>query len=164
MVLVAYRHGLRASELVDLRWEQVAFKTATLHVRRVNQGTPSTHPILGDELRTLPGGGMAKSTKVHFTCPNCSALYQVVKAEAGPETTDDPKVMCVRRFRPAKTNGSSNIFCCGRRAAARFGSASCLRQCFSEAGIFLQLLCASHGGELRQAARVATRKVARRRD
>jgi integrase len=53
MVLAAYRHGLRASELVDLRWEQVEFKTATLHVRRVKQGTPSTHPILGDELRAL---------------------------------------------------------------------------------------------------------------
>ncbi len=51
MVLVAYRHGLRASEVVDLRWAQVEFKTATLHVRRVKQGTPSTHPILGDELR-----------------------------------------------------------------------------------------------------------------
>ena len=53
MALVAYRHGLRASELVDLRWEQIEFKTATLHVRRVKQGTPSTHPILGDELRAL---------------------------------------------------------------------------------------------------------------
>src|SRR5499427_8227636 len=53
MVLVAYRHGLRAAELVDLRWDQVDFKTATLHVRRVKQGTPSTHPILGDELRAL---------------------------------------------------------------------------------------------------------------
>jgi integrase len=29
------------------------FRTATLHVRRVEQGTPSTHPILGDELRAL---------------------------------------------------------------------------------------------------------------
>jgi type 1 fimbriae regulatory protein FimB/type 1 fimbriae regulatory protein FimE len=51
MILVAYRHGLRPSELVDLRWDQVDFKTATLHVRRVKQGTSSTHPILGDELR-----------------------------------------------------------------------------------------------------------------
>src|SRR5215469_9999290 len=40
MLLVAYRHGLRTSELVDLRWEQVDFQTATLHVRRVKQGTP----------------------------------------------------------------------------------------------------------------------------
>jgi len=53
MVLVAYRHGLRAAELVDLRWDQVDFKTAILHVRRVKAGTPSTHPILGDELRAL---------------------------------------------------------------------------------------------------------------
>jgi integrase len=53
MILVAYRHGLRVSELVDLPWEQVDFRTATLHVRRVKQGTPRTHPILGDELRAL---------------------------------------------------------------------------------------------------------------
>jgi type 1 fimbriae regulatory protein FimB/type 1 fimbriae regulatory protein FimE len=53
MVLVAYRHGFRAAELVDLRWEQVDFRAATLHVRRLKQGTPSTHPILGDELRAL---------------------------------------------------------------------------------------------------------------
>ena len=53
MVLVAYRHGLRAAELVDLRWEQVDLKGGVLHVRRVKQGTPSTHPILGDELRAL---------------------------------------------------------------------------------------------------------------
>jgi len=29
------------------------FRAATLHVRRAKQGTPSTHPILGDELRAL---------------------------------------------------------------------------------------------------------------
>ncbi len=53
MILVAYRHGLRVSELVDLRWDQVDFRTSALHVRRVKQGTPSTHPIVGDELRAL---------------------------------------------------------------------------------------------------------------
>jgi len=53
LLLVAYRHGLRASELVDLRWEQVDFRTASLHVRRVKKGTPATHPVLGDELRAL---------------------------------------------------------------------------------------------------------------
>jgi type 1 fimbriae regulatory protein FimB/type 1 fimbriae regulatory protein FimE len=53
MVLVAYRHGLRVSELVDLRWDQVDFAAATLHVRRVKSGTPSTHPLRGDELRAL---------------------------------------------------------------------------------------------------------------
>jgi integrase len=53
MLLVAYRHGLRASELTDLRWDQVDFSTANLHVRRAKKGTPATHPILGDELRAL---------------------------------------------------------------------------------------------------------------
>jgi len=53
MVLMAYRHGLRASELVDLRWEQVDLKSAILHVRRVKQGSPATHPLTGGELRAL---------------------------------------------------------------------------------------------------------------
>jgi integrase len=53
MILVAYRHGLRVSELVDLRWDQIDFDTATLAVRRVKRGSPSTHPIRGDELRAL---------------------------------------------------------------------------------------------------------------
>ena len=53
MIFVAYRHGLRASELTDLRWDQIDFTTSTLHVRRVKQGSRSAHPILGDELRML---------------------------------------------------------------------------------------------------------------
>jgi site-specific recombinase XerD len=53
MLLVAFRHGLRASEVIDLRWEQVDFATALLAVRRLKQGSPSTHPIRGDELRAL---------------------------------------------------------------------------------------------------------------
>jgi integrase len=53
MILVAYRHGMRASEVCDLRWEQIDWNSATLHVRRVKSGKPSTHPIRGDELRAL---------------------------------------------------------------------------------------------------------------
>jgi len=35
------------------------------------------------------GGIMARSTTVQFfKCASCDALYQVVKAEAGPETHD----------------------------------------------------------------------------
>ncbi len=53
MILVAFRHGLRAAEVCDLRCDQVDFNGAVLHVRRVKNGTPSTHPLLGDELRAL---------------------------------------------------------------------------------------------------------------
>ena len=48
MILLTFRHGLQAAEnLCDLRWEQVDFKTANLHVRRVKNGTPATHPLTG---------------------------------------------------------------------------------------------------------------------
>jgi integrase len=53
MILLTYRHGLRAAEVCDLRWDQVDFNGAVLHVRRVKNGTPSTHPLHGDELRAL---------------------------------------------------------------------------------------------------------------
>jgi integrase len=53
MVLIAFRHGLRAAELIDLRWEQIDLKGGLLHVRRVKQGTPATHPLTGRELRAL---------------------------------------------------------------------------------------------------------------
>jgi predicted RNA-binding Zn-ribbon protein involved in translation (DUF1610 family) len=29
-----------------------------------------------------------RSAAVHFNCPNCNALYQIIKVEAGPETVD----------------------------------------------------------------------------
>jgi type 1 fimbriae regulatory protein FimB/type 1 fimbriae regulatory protein FimE len=53
MILLTFRHGLRAAEVCDLRWEQVDFKTGALHVRRLKNGTPSTHPLTGRELRAL---------------------------------------------------------------------------------------------------------------
>lgn len=53
MILTAFRHGLRVSELVDLRWDQIDFNTANLAVRRAKRGTPSTHPLQGDEMRAL---------------------------------------------------------------------------------------------------------------
>jgi site-specific recombinase XerD len=53
MILVAYRHGLRASELCDLQWHQVELNTGRLHVRRAKNGSPSVHPMQGDEIRAL---------------------------------------------------------------------------------------------------------------
>src|ERR1700751_2679044 len=44
MILLAFRHGLRASEVCDLQWTQVDFDHATLAVARAKHGTPATHP------------------------------------------------------------------------------------------------------------------------
>ena len=61
MILVAYRHGFRASELVDLRWDQVDFATATMAVHRAKRGTPATHPIRGDEFVPFESSSGSKS-------------------------------------------------------------------------------------------------------
>jgi integrase len=53
MILIGYRHGLRASELCDLQWSQVELGTGRLHVRRAKNGSPSVHPMQGDEIRAL---------------------------------------------------------------------------------------------------------------
>jgi hypothetical protein len=53
MILVAYRHGLRASEVCDLQWQQIELSEGRLHVHRVKNGIASAHPIRGDEMRAL---------------------------------------------------------------------------------------------------------------
>jgi integrase len=53
MILVAYRHGLRASEICELTWDAIDFHAATMHVTRKKHGQPTTHQIRGDELRAL---------------------------------------------------------------------------------------------------------------
>jgi type 1 fimbriae regulatory protein FimB/type 1 fimbriae regulatory protein FimE len=53
MILICFRHGLRAGELCELQWSDVEFETARLHLRRAKNGLTATHPLLGDELRAL---------------------------------------------------------------------------------------------------------------
>lgn len=53
LILIAYRHALRVSELVSLRWDMVDLAQGLLHVRRLKNGNPSTHPLHGPELRAL---------------------------------------------------------------------------------------------------------------
>ena len=53
MILVAYRHGLRASELCSVTWDQIDFANGLFHVRRLKSGMPSVHPMSGGEVRAL---------------------------------------------------------------------------------------------------------------
>jgi integrase len=45
--------GGPVSELCDLHWHQVELTAGRLHVRRTKRGTPSVHPMQGDEIRAL---------------------------------------------------------------------------------------------------------------
>lgn len=53
IILLMFRHGLRVSEIITLRWEQIDLQKGLLHITRLKNGTPSTHPIRGTELRLL---------------------------------------------------------------------------------------------------------------
>lgn len=53
--LMAYRHGFRVSELIDVRLEEVDLKSARLHVRRLKGSLTTEQPIEGDELRAIRG-------------------------------------------------------------------------------------------------------------
>jgi type 1 fimbriae regulatory protein FimE len=52
-ILLAFRHGLRVSELCSLRWSQVALDEGKLHVRRAKGSDSGVHPFSGQEIRAL---------------------------------------------------------------------------------------------------------------
>ena len=53
MILVAFRHGLRVSELCMITWDQIDFSQGMMHVRRLKGGIPSVQQIGGEEMRML---------------------------------------------------------------------------------------------------------------
>jgi integrase len=102
MILLAFRHGLRAAELCDLRWDQVDFNAAVLHVRRVKNGTPSTHPLLGDEMRVLrraPAGELGVALHLvsergsPFTTAGFARMIERTAAAAGLELKAHPHML-----------------------------------------------------------------------
>jgi integrase len=88
-ILIAYRHGLRASELVALRWDDLDLITGRLHVRRAKYGAPSVHPIRARESRALRRLQREASTPSQYVfvsergAPLSVAGYQRMVARAG---------------------------------------------------------------------------------
>jgi type 1 fimbriae regulatory protein FimB/type 1 fimbriae regulatory protein FimE len=58
-MLIAYRHALRASELVNLAWSQVDLDNKSIHIVRSKNGTPSVQPLRRDEVAALRELGKA---------------------------------------------------------------------------------------------------------
>jgi integrase len=91
MLLVAYRHGFRASEVCDLEWSAIDFARAEMHVSRRKAGKPSTHPIRGDELREL------RKLRKESAGP-----FVFMSERGGPFTTDSFNWMVKRAGQKAK--------------------------------------------------------------
>jgi len=77
MILIAYRHGLRASELCGLRWDQIELNSGRLHVRRAKGGIDNVHPLSGREIRALR----------QLRRENMESPYVFITERGGPATT-----------------------------------------------------------------------------
>jgi integrase len=53
MIRMAFRHGLRAGEVVDLQWDQLDLKKGTILVKRLKNGEQSTQALNREELHGL---------------------------------------------------------------------------------------------------------------
>jgi type 1 fimbriae regulatory protein FimB/type 1 fimbriae regulatory protein FimE len=86
IILLAYRHGFRISELTSLRWSQIDLKAGTLHVNRLKNGRASVHPLRGPELRAL------RRLKRDYA----ESPYVFVSERGGPITASTARKMIYR--------------------------------------------------------------------
>ena len=92
LILITYRHGLRVSELIALRWDQVDLAQGLLHVTRANYETPSTHPVRGPEIRAL--------RRLRRNYPDTP--YVFVTERGGPLTASTVRKLVARAGREAE--------------------------------------------------------------
>jgi len=92
LIMLSYRHGLRVTELVSLRWEQVDLKQGLMHINRLKQGTPSVHPLRGPELRAL--------RRLQRDYPNLP--YVFISERKAPLTDDAVRKIISRAGREAR--------------------------------------------------------------
>jgi type 1 fimbriae regulatory protein FimB/type 1 fimbriae regulatory protein FimE len=86
LLMLMFRHGLRVSEAVSLRWEQADLKAGLLHVNRLKNGVPSTHPLRGPELRAL--------RQLRRDWPDSPYLF--ASERGGPMTTSNVRKLVTR--------------------------------------------------------------------
>jgi type 1 fimbriae regulatory protein FimB/type 1 fimbriae regulatory protein FimE len=96
-ILIAYRHGLRASELVALRWDDIELASGKLHVRRAKGGAASVHPIGARESRAL-----RKLQRDMIAADRMSSPYVFVSERGSPLSVAGYQRMIARAGEAAK--------------------------------------------------------------
>jgi type 1 fimbriae regulatory protein FimB/type 1 fimbriae regulatory protein FimE len=111
-VLLAYRHGLRAIELVSMTWAQIDLRGATITVRRAKAGIVTEHPLRRIELRLL-----GQLRRQH---PECA--YVLLSERGAPWSTSNWRKILQRLAKAAKlpitVNPHSLRHACGFALAA----------------------------------------------
>ena len=95
MILLMFRHGLRVSEAIALRWAQIDLKSGLIHINRLKNGVASTHPISAKESRALHTLKRANSQNSPFVFnserggPMTDRNIRAIVAEAGKKAEID---------------------------------------------------------------------------
>jgi type 1 fimbriae regulatory protein FimE len=86
LILIAYRHALRVTELVSLRWDAFDLGKGFMHVTRLKNGRDSTHPLSGREIRSL--------RRLKREYPHNAQVF--VSERGGPMTSSNVRKMLTR--------------------------------------------------------------------
>ena len=98
LMLTAYRHGLRVSELIDIRHKDLDFDSARIYVRRLKRSLSTHQPIEGDELRSIRAW-----LKIRENYPNANSNYLFL-SERGPLTRQSVNYLVEQTGIRAKLN------------------------------------------------------------
>jgi integrase len=111
MILVAYRHGLRASEVCDLQWDDIDFGASAIHVARKKNCVSTTQQLNGQELRALRRLQRAQEPK---------SAYVFVTERGGPFDRTSFNFMVKRTARKAGYHSRRTPICSGTLPATRW--------------------------------------------
>jgi integrase len=98
MLLLAYRHGLRVSELVNIRIADVDLDTGRLFVRRCKGSLSTSQPLDGDEIRALRAW---LRQRINSPCCNSPLFFL---SERGPMTRQAFNYICAEVGKRARVN------------------------------------------------------------